>query len=99
MEYKEFKNKNEYQIDDKRFIKEIKRCNCIEKVAGKYALSCKINERGEHIYNLSEDFSNITKDEIKKFWLGDKAKKTVRNWRKENAWSYNRRYLWFDVRV
>ena len=71
------KNDNEYIEDGKHFIKAIKACRCDEWYDG-YILKCKIKERGNHDYVLSEDKNYICKpNSEKRFYLEEEAKKTI----------------------
>ena len=72
------KNENEYKIDDRLYIKEIGKCDCVKKAGKRYFLYCMINQRGEHLYCFSEDMDYISKPfGTKKIWLSPNAKATV----------------------
>jgi len=75
-------NNNEYIEDGKHYIETIKRCSCTEWCNG-YYLHCKIRQRGERRYYLSEDCNFICKGhreapEKNRLYLSDAAKATVR---------------------
>ena len=82
MSYVECKNKNEYIIDDKRFIRDIKKIECVRKLDNEYVLECKIIQRGEHSYAFSTLNEYIFRNG-KKLWLSENAKKKVENAIKE----------------
>lgn len=76
------KNKNEYRIGERLYIDEIKKCVCIGKDGDRYVLTCKIIQRGEGIYYLSENGDYISKTsypERKKFWLSSNAEIRVKS--------------------
>ena len=78
------KNENEYKIDDRLYIKEIGKCDCVKKAGKHYFLYCMIIQRGEHQYCLSEDMDYISKPfGTKKIWLSPNAKATVQGAVKE----------------
>ena len=66
------KNENEYRENDRLYIRAIRKCICKEKSNGKYLLTCKIHERGEHEYVYTEGEPCLKRDR-KMFWLADEA--------------------------
>lgn len=96
---KEFlpKNSNEYTLDGKRYIENIKRCNCKELANGRYVLECNIHQRGHHDYEYEPGrgrlFKKNNKDKV--LYLGDdaalKVKHAIEKWeslvRKASDWN------------
>lgn len=74
----QMKNQNEYRDDGKLFIKKIRSCHCKEKIDEDYLLSCKIIQRGEHLYTFKKEDDWITSyPQDKEFWLSADAKESV----------------------
>ena len=73
------KNKNEYIEDGKRYIEQIKSCDCIYKVDTTYFLDCKIHQRGLRTYRYTAGTEYIEKDlnPNKKLYLDFEAKQTI----------------------
>ena len=71
-------NTNEYVIDAKRFIQQIKRCRCKSTIDGNYNVECKIRQRGEHEYTYLKERGFIQRiNSLKGFYLSDEASATV----------------------
>lgn len=72
------KNENEYVNGEKRFIKNIRKCNCIEKKGDLYILKCSIIQRGDYDYKFTPGIDFISKEgNTKGFWLSENAKLQV----------------------
>ncbi len=72
-------NTNEYRKDDRLYVREIKRCECIRKNGDEYWVDCKIHQRGDHTYLFSYNNDYISKfGGYKKFYLEEKALSIVR---------------------
>ena len=71
-------NTNEYRKDNRLFIREIKKCECIRRNGNEYWVDCKIHQRGDHVYLFSDSNDYISKFRDKKFYLEEKALNTVR---------------------
>jgi len=72
------KNENEYNKDGLRYVKALKACSCAEKTGDTYLLTCRMHQRGEHVYEWTPGTDWIKRPLCKgKFWLGESAGKTV----------------------
>lgn len=64
------KNHNEYYVDDRLYIKSIKRCSCNKQLGDYFELECKIHQRGGHEYYYTEGGGYISRHiGGKKLWL------------------------------
>lgn len=73
-------NKNEYRINDKLYLKTIQICHCVRKSGPHYFLTCKILQRGEQEYCLSENMDFIlSPHNARKLWLSAPAKNLIRD--------------------
>lgn len=70
------KNENEYRIEDRLYIRSVKRCACVEKTGEEYILRCRIHQRGEYPYLYRTGAPYLDKDG-KKLWLSAEAAETV----------------------
>ena len=79
----QMKNQNEYKLEDRLYVKHIKKCEVLRKVNNIYQIKCSIHQRGVNYYNTDEYKDYIFKtglsinDRKKKLWLSDEAKKTI----------------------
>lgn len=71
------KDKNEYRMDDRLYVKTIKRCTCEEKTGDTYTLCCKIHQRGEKNYSYRPGAEYLERLGGKKLWLSEEAAATV----------------------
>ncbi len=71
------KNENEYRIEDRLYVKNIKRCTCEEKTGDTYMLWCKIHQRGEKNYFYRPGAAYLERTGGKKLWLSEAAAATV----------------------
>lgn len=73
------KNPNEYLLDGKRYLEEIRCCNCAERQDGAYILKCLIHQRGRHEYDYMPGEDRITKrfNNQRGFFLSADALHTV----------------------
>ena len=72
------KNTNEYRLDGKIYILDVKKSSCKEIVGERYILNCKIKQRGEHEYFFIKNNDFITKQySDKRLYLTPKAKKKI----------------------
>ena len=67
---------NEFIDGEKRFIRNIKKCICTEKIGDYYILKCKIIQHGEYEYVYEPGTGHISKHTCKnkKLWLTDSSK-------------------------
>lgn len=73
------KNGNEYTLDGKRYVKNIRKCTLYEKKDGVYYLYCRILERGEHLYRYNKGAEYLIKyPGTKQLWLTDDSGKTIK---------------------
>lgn len=71
------KNPNEFNLDGKRYIEKIKRCECKSVERGYYCLYCNIHQRGDHVYTYKKGDSHISRGG-KKLYLSEEALEQVK---------------------
>lgn len=72
------KNYNEYYIDDKLYVKAVKRCSCNRQLGDYFELECKIHQRGEHEYYYAKGSGYISRHiGGKKLWLDSEALRDI----------------------
>lgn len=73
-------NKNEYRINNRLYLKTIQTCHCVRKSGPRYFLTCKIPQRGEREYCLSENMDFIqSPHSTRTLWFSPPAKNSIRD--------------------
>ena len=70
---------HEKWIDGKRFLDEIRSCDCEKKIGEEYEAECRIHQRGTERYFTGKKAKTIVRDKTKVWYLTEEAKRPVRN--------------------
>ncbi len=70
---------HEKWIDGKRYLDEIRACDCVKKIGDEYEVECRIHQRGTQWYYTGKKAETIVRDGTKIWYLTEEAKRPVKN--------------------